>query len=1089
MNKSKVYSHIANGLKPLYEPYRKQGKQFIVLFKNRQAKAIVPFDQYEKQLVRYEEYKTLSKELKNDDAGAFEEMFSNNLPPKNKDITRYLNVIMKNKPDNEKAILQFITLDNKIKYLTLTEGSKKSIKEYLKSAYQANKLASYGSDAIDNFMTDGFKEVSFKYLTPSKKQQVSAENNDGQYFNAVNTTTIDLSQYQIHGQEYFEAIKEQRAKDPFYEENITHCIIHTLEQSGVPHVKIQRILTSFNDCFNFPISKLQNLATAVERSIYLYTYDTAGDIRCKKYIVEGSEPIKMALYKNHYFIYNDTRYTKYSLQNYNEINKERDFQDIYRKERNSYRRSKDRCRASSLEAVKIMNDLKMFDWNNKVLLNYRVSTKIDNILDIPLEDIENEQKLNETQKIKPRGDIFIADLESIVKHGTHKPFMSGIIKRSDDKVKYGKPLITISKKPDCYRWFYKMMDYVADNSEDVKKQEPIIYFHNLKYDLTIMLKKLKIYYSVKKDGQYYEIRATYWKDGKERKIKMRDSYKMISKPLCKFQEMFQLKNKKEEAINYTHYDYENLGKKNNVKKYKKGFSEKNKKIFDKIMSDEKNAEMFEYKGKTFNALAYYRYYLNQDVMTLYEGLDKFNELMRTLTNLDSYNYLTISKLAFEFFNSRDCFEGVHMCNGNLRTYLSLAVYGGRVNVQQSIKKMIIDETLNDYDANSLYPSAFDRMCEEGTGLSKGKAKVITEEHKQYDNLKKLEYYIVTVKINAIKKKQDNPFTQVKNKDDISDYVNELPDGKPIITTIDKITLEDYIKFHEIEYEILKGVYYDGGFNNSIGPICKELYVERLRIKKDNPAMAEIIKLILNSTYGKTISKKNFEKIHYVPKGKFNNFVYKNYANITGMIHKLNDNLYEITTATIDDSYNFASVGVKCLSFSKRIMNEVMGLASDNGILIYYQDTDSMHLKDSDIPRLEELYRINYNNKELHGNGLGQFKSDFKFLDEDGNDLNYKNVKSIRSCFLGKKAYLDELRGYDKEGKEHIDYHIRLKGVTEAGINYKIDEVGAIELYRQLAEGNKIEFIMNPTDHKVMFEFTKNSVHTRETRSFVREVCF
>jgi hypothetical protein len=915
MNKSKVYSHIANGLKPLYEPYRKQGKQYIVLFKNRQAKAIVPYDQYEKQLVRYEEYKTLSKELKNDDAGAFEEMFANGLPPKNKDITRYLNVIMKNKPDNEKAILRFITLDNKIRFLTLTEESKKTIKDFLKSAYVANRLASYGSDGIDNFMLEGFKEVSYDYLSPSKKQQVSAENNDGQYFNAVNTTTIDLTQYQIHGQEYFEAIKEQRAKDPFYEENITHCIIHTLEQSGVPHVKIQRILSSFNDCFNFPISKLQDLATAVERTIYLYTYDTAGDIRCKKYIVEGSEPIKMALYKNHYFIYNDTQYTKYSIQNYNEINKERDFQDIYRKERNSYRRSKDRCRASSLEAVKIMNDLKMFDWNNKVLLNYRVSTKIDNILDIPLEDIENEQKLNETPTIKPRGDIFIADLESIVKDGTHKPFMSGIIKRSDDKAKYGKPLITISKKPDCYKWFYKMMDYVVDNSEDIKKQEPIIYFHNLKYDLTIMLKKLKIYYSVKKDGQYYEIRATYWKDGKERKIKMRDSYKMISKPLCKFQEMFQLKNKKEEAINYTYYDYDNLGKKNNVKKYKKGFSEKNKKIFDKIMSDEKNAKMFQFNGKTFNALAYYRYYLNQDVMTLYEGLDKFNELMRILTNLDTYNYLTISKLAFEFFNSRDCFEGVYMCNGNLRTYLSLAVYGGRVNVQPSIKKMIVNEILNDYDANSLYPQSFNRMCEEGTGLSKGKAKVITEEHKQYDNLKKLEYYIVTVKINAIKKKQDNPFIQVKNKDDISDYVNELPDGKPIITTIDKITLEDYIKFHEIEYEILKGVYYDGGFNNSIGPICKELYEERLRIKKDNPAMAEIIKLILNSTYGKTISKKNFEKIHYVPKGKFNNFVYKNYANITGMIHKLNDNLYEITTATIDDSYNFASVGIKCLSFS------------------------------------------------------------------------------------------------------------------------------------------------------------------------------
>jgi hypothetical protein len=275
----------------------------------------------------------------------------------------------------------------------------------------------------------------------------------------------------------------------------------------------------------------------------------------------------------------------------------------------------------------------------------------------------------------------------------------------------------------------------------------------------------------------------------------------------------------------------------------------------------------------------------------------------------------------------------------------------------------------------------------------------------------------------------------------------------------------------------------------IGQECKTLYDERLRIKDDNPVMGDLIKLVLNSSYGKTISKKNFDKINYVKVDDFNNFVYKNYANIKGMMHKINDKLYEITTATIDDSYNFSSVGIKCLSYSKRIMNEVMGLASDNGILIYYQDTDSMHLKDCDIKKLEELYRKNYDNKELHGKGLGQFKSDFKFLDEDGNDLKYKNVKSIRSLFLGKKAYIDELRGYDAEGKEHIDYHIRLKGVTEAGINEKVKELGAIKLYEQLASGEEITFVLNPTKHKVMFEFTKNSVHTRETRSFERVVSF
>jgi hypothetical protein len=850
---------------------------------------------------------------------------------------------------------------------------------------------------------------------------------------------------------------------------------------------VQRVLTSFDDCFNFPISKLQKLAEAIERTIYLYTYDINSDIRCKKYIVENTEPIKMGLYKNHYFIINDTKYTKFSIEHYEEVKDKKDFNDIYLILKDgTIKRSKNRSKLNSLEIIKKMNDLKMFDWSNKTLLNYRVEATTENVLDIPLDDIENEQKLNDAYQPKPLGDIYIADLESIVKDGTHKPFMSGIIKKDGE---HKKPWLSVSTTPDCKKWFFGMIKYVMDNSyakkEDGEKiEEPIIYFHNLKYDFTIMLKSINPYYSVKKDGQYYETRIKF----KGCNIKLRDSYKMISKPLKDFNKTFQLANKKEEAINYAYYDYDNLLKKNSVKNYRKGLCKKDKIKFDYIM--ENNSKQFEYTGKTFNALGFYKYYLKQDVMTLYEGLEKFNKDMFILTKgLNSYNFLTISSLASQYFISQGCFNGVMMCCGNLRSYLSNAVFGGRVNVQQSIKKMLINEIINDYDANSLYPSAFHRMCEEETGLSKGKAKVIKEEHKIYDNLKKEEYYVVTVEITAINKKQDNPFIQIRNSDGISDYVNDLPNNKPIITTIDKITLEDYKKFHKIEFNILKGVYYNEGFNNLIGQECKTLYDERLRIKDDNPVMGDLIKLILNSSYGKTISKKNFDKINYVKVDDFNNFVYKNYANIKGMMHKINDRLYEITTATIDDSYNFSSVGIKCLSYSKRIMNEVMDLASDNGILIYYQDTDSMHLKDCDIKKLEELYRKNYDNKELHGKGLGQFKSDFKFLDEDGNDLKYKNVKSIRSLFLGKKAYIDELRGYDAEGKEHIDYHIRLKGVTEAGINEKVKELGAIKLYEQLASGEEITFVLNPTKHKVMFEFTKNSVHTRETRSFERVVSF
>ena len=54
-----------------------------------------------------------------------------------------------------------------------------------------------------------------------------------------------------------------------------------------------------------------------------------------------------------------------------------------------------------------------------------------------------------------------------------------------------------------------------------------------------------------------------------------------------------------------------------------------------------------------------------------------------------------------------------------------------------------------------------------------------------------------------------------------------------------------------------------------------------------------------------------------------------------------------------------------LIISKRIMNEVICTAEDNGIKIYYTDTDSQHIGADDIKRLGELYYIKYG-RELVG---------------------------------------------------------------------------------------------------------------------------
>ena len=81
----------------------------------------------------------------------------------------------------------------------------------------------------------------------------------------------------------------------------------------------------------------------------------------------------------------------------------------------------------------------------------------------------------------------------------------------------------------------------------------------------------------------------------------------------------------------------------------------------------------------------------------------------------------------------------------------------------------------------------------------------------------------------------------------------------------------------------------------------------------------------------------------------------NHFNFIEKIERLNNFQDSITLSSLDESYNMSHVGVAILSMSKRIMNEVFDIANDNNLPIYYTDTDSMHLKYNDIPKLEKEY--------------------------------------------------------------------------------------------------------------------------------------
>jgi hypothetical protein len=295
-------------------------------------------------------------------------------------------------------------------------------------------------------------------------------------------------------------------------------------------------------------------------------------------------------------------------------------------------------------------------------------------------------------------------------------------------------------------------------------------------------------------------------------------------------------------------------------------------------------------------------------------------------------------------------------------------------------------------------------------------------------------------------------------------------GKTI--RVDKTTLEDVVEFQNIEFEVLRGYYFDEGFNTKVISTIKYLFNERLIKKKANNPAQVIYKLIMNASYGKSIMKAVDEETRFFDKeDKFNTYLSRNYNWAKSYVKFGSaDNVKTKLTSvkSLNDHYNIAQVGVCILSMSKRIMNEVMCLAEDNALELYYQDTDSIHIKDRDIKTLSDAFTLKYN-RQLIGKGMGQFHSDF--------DLKGCNdVYAKRSIFLGKKSYIDELVGTDKDGNEKIGYHIRMKGIPESCMHYTAEKNGydnVFEMYQALLDGEKITADLTEGGAKANFKFENN----------------
>jgi hypothetical protein len=965
-------------------------------------------------------------------------------PFKDSDITAFTGLLQQEA--EKKKVMRFVLSDGTEKYLTLRGDNLADFAEALtKNYYESGNVISHGSDAIEEVIRAGIDSMELleTVQTPTDQgafledteEEISQEaikeliNKAGGFFRYLNTSDIDLTKYQI--------ISCEEEKDILNE----HCIIYTLQQCGIREDLINKIKLSINPSSHFAKKNLHKLADIIKKRIVLSFYQKRGWLKKQYYGKNYDSDIHIAIHSDHYFINDDILYRE---KNY-----------------------------KSIQLIKLLFEGNYFK-KDDFIITYTPQYQKCNNKNIPLSNIDEEQEPYEYKPKKIEDNaIFFADTEAETTVGKgHEALMVGVVKMKDNNTITSTRVYVRNEKTN---FIYDFLSYIVNNS---KGKKAVVYFHNLKYDYHILLPFIyQASAPVMKNNQLYSTTIIF----RKKRIEFRDSYKLAPIPLKKFNDTFGLPDDldKKEAIAYNYYKVNNLKNKSiDINEYITYLKKEEVSIF--LNNLETNKRLFEVKDNKFNPIEYYKYYLRYDCLVLCEGMRKYSENINTITQnkLNFFDYLTISSLTNHFMGLMGAFDGLYKVSGNLREFISKAITGGRVQCLERTKKQVINKKIADYDGVSLYPSAISRLCKE-TGLPLGKCRKINTTDKNI--LDRYSYYIVDIKINKIGKTQQLPFVSYKDDKGILRYTNDAGEG--IYACVDNITLDDWIKFQHIEYEIIDGVYWNEGYNKKMGSVIEKLFNDRLaEKKKGNQALQQVLKLMMNSSYGKTIIKKSMTDKKIINKDDINSFTKNYYHIIKKPIEKLNDNQYLATVDSIDTSFNLAQVGVSILSTSKRIMNEVFDIANDKNYPIYYTDTDSLHCNYDDVEKIEKHFKLKYD-RELTGKQLGQFHIDF---DLDGAK---SEIYATKSIFLGKKCYIDKLESKDCNGKLINGYHYRMKGVTVEGLQFEANKYkgGIFELYENLIN-NEVEITLNPFG-KFMCKYSGSKILTWETGKFTRELKF
>ena len=929
-------------------------------------------------------------------------------------------------------------------------------------------------DGSDKLIIQEIMDLKHITLIPFDKKK---DKNQGGFFKYYNLTAIDLTDFQIY--DY---------KQDVYTEN---CFVYALKESTL--LTDEEINSIRFMCYGMyvPCNKITEVCDKFNLTIKVKFItnrsETHNDI--KKY-GKGSKVITIGLIDKHYFAIKPIPYTLYSIKHYEELKDKEDYHKII----NSANIKSSVRNTDSFQAIKYMFENKekyLQDMPYEDMLDTQYANEVGEITDLTYLDSDiqpnkvYEKKINGNlistynygKQVELKFELVYFDFETITEGENHSAYL---VCNSETQTKYG---------TDCG----KLMLYDLCNKFGATTEVLILVAHNAGYDYRFIMKHLILDSETTSGKRLLQSTGKFcYGKGKFMKIIIKDSLSISSMSLDKWGKAMKVPSEKQ-IMPYDLYTAKNVNSifidkaicksacidEYKKKKYCEGIEateEEATKFYDKFL--ENAIKWGCIKDDKINIIAYSKYYCDMDINVLKECYTKMRAICLETFDIDILDCMSSSQLAQRFMEINGVFEDVYMLSSTPREYIMKCIEGGRVMCADNVKHSIALKVA-DFDAVSLYPSAMDRL----EGYLKGKPKVL--QNLNYESLKNYDGYFVQIIVKTIKTPRSFSLMSDKNEDGIRVFDNELPKKMYVC----KQKLEDLIEFQGITFDIIDGYYYDEGRNYKLRDVIRFAFNERIKLKAEGNPLQEVYKLIMNGAYGKTLQSAYDEKIIFIyGEQKLQDYVSKNYNSIDNYIEFSDSNdeykKYRVKLIKpINSVFNNVPCGVEVLGMSKRIMNEVMCLAEDNEMKIYYQDTDSMHIEDRHIEPLSKLYEEKYG-RTLIGKNMGQFHSDFS------SDKIKENIIAVKSLFLGKKCYIDVLEGEDENGIVVQDYHIRMKGVNDIAIKYYCltNNINPYELYKKLYEGSKIKLDLTAGGNKCSFEFNKNYTITSNS-AFIREISF